>query len=209
MKHTPSFADVQSVKRHAKALKSTHPELKHGKRLDLAAAELLGVRDYHELNRRFDAVIAQHLDAQDGPSAVAHCRYCDFKFAADLREDRLAHRKFHERFMEVEEATGYRPRTYVQRELLKKEGHARARGDTSVEMRVEGLLLVLQAWYDRSFANLIEDGTWRKHPSFDEYVAMLVPDLEERHPDLAPALVERFGRTPGVIPSGDSYWSPK
>ncbi|WP_454253952.1 hypothetical protein [Pseudomonas sp. Marseille-Q7302] len=209
MKHAPSFADVQSVKRHAKTLKSTYPEKKHGKLLDLAAAELLGVRNYYELNRRFDAVIAQHLDVQDGPNAVAHCRYCDFKFGADLREDRLAHRKFHERFMEVEEATGYRPRTYVQRELLKKEGHARARCDASVEVRVEGLLLVLQAWYDRSFASLIEEGKWRKHPSFGEYVAMLVPDLEESHPDLAPALIERFGRMPGVIPPGQSYCSPK
>lgn len=206
MQYAPTFADVQSVKRLAKQLKHAHPELPHGKRLDLAAADLLGLRNYHELNRRFQAVIDQYLDSPSGPNAVAHCLYCDFRFAADLKEDQQQHRQIHERIMEVHEITGYRPGTYVERETLKKEGHAKARSAAPLEDRVEGALLVLRGWFDRSYRSAIDDGQWRKHPSFEAYVAMMVPYIEDLLPDLAPSLATRYGRTPGVIAHGQTNW---
>ena len=206
MQHAPTFADIQSVKRLAKQLKQTHPELPHGKRLDLAAADLLGLRNYHELNRRFQAVIDQYLDSPSGPNAVAHCLYCDFRFAADLKEDQQQHRQIHERIMEVHKITGYRPGTYVERETLKKEGYAKARSADSLEDRVEGALLVLRGWFDRSYRSAIDDGQWRKHPSFEAYVAMMVPYIEDLFPDLAPTLATRYGRTPGVIAHGQTTW---
>jgi hypothetical protein len=206
MQHTPTFADVQSVKRLAKQLKQTHPELSHGKRLDLAAAELLGLRNYHELNRRFQAVIDQYLDSPIGSNAVAHCLYCDFRFAADLKEDQRDHREIHERIMEVHEITGYRPGTYVERETLKKDGHTKARNVGPLEDRIEGALLILRGWFDRSYRSAIEEGQWRKHPSFEEYVAMMVPYIENLLPELAPFLAQRYGRTPGVIAHGQTYW---
>ncbi len=206
MQHALTFADVQNVKRLAKQLKQTHPELPHGKRLDRAAADLLGLRNYHELNRRLQAVIDQYLDSPSGPNAVAHCLYCDFRFAADLKEDQLQHRQIHERVMEVHETTGYRPATYVERETLKKEGNAKARSAAPMEERVEGALLVLRGWFDRSYRSAIEEGQWRKHPSFGEYVAMMVPYLEDLLPDLALPLAKRYGRTPGVIAHGQTNW---
>lgn len=77
--------------------------------------------------------------------------------------------------MEVHEITGYRPGTYVEREILKKDGHTKARSVGPLEDRIEGALLILQGWFDRSYRNAIEEGQWRKHPSFEEYGAMMVP----------------------------------
>ncbi|AZC70564.1 hypothetical protein [Pseudomonas chlororaphis] len=206
MQYALTFADVQSVKRLAKQLKQAYPELPHGKRLDLAAADLLGLRNYHELNRRFQVVIDQYLDSPSGPNAVAHCLYCDFRFAADLKDDQREHREIHERIMEVHEITGYRPGTYVERETLKKDGYTKARGAGPLEDRIEGALLVLRGWFDRSYRSAIEAGQWRKHPSFEVYVAMMVPYIEELFPELAPSLAQRYGRTPGVIAHGQTNW---
>lgn len=206
MQHTPTFADVQNVKRLAKQLKQTHPELSHGKRLDLAAAELLGLRNYHEMTRQFQAVVDKYLDSPSGSNAVTHCLYCDFRFAADLKEDQQDHREIHQRIMEVHEITGYRPGTYVERETLKKDGHAKARNVGPLEDRIDGALLILRGWFDRSYRSAIEEGQWRKHPSFEVYVAMMVPYIEDMLPELAPFLAQRYGRTPGVITHGQTYW---
>lgn len=206
MQQAPTFADVQNVKHHAKTLKQSHPDLSYTKRLDRAAAELLGVRNYHELNRRFQAVIDQHLDSPGGTHAVSHCLYCDFRFAADLKEDQKEHRQIHERFLEVEERTGYRPRTYVQREKLKQEGHTIAHSAGTLEERIEGVLMVVQGWFERSYHGVIADGNWEKHPPFDSYVAMLAPTIEQLFPELAPSIGDRYGRTPGVIARGQTNW---
>lgn len=209
MQHAPSFADVQNVKRHAKALKATHPELPHGKRLDLAAADLLGVRSYHELSRRFKVVIDQHLEIPEGLNVVAYCRYCHFRFAPELKEDQLEHRGFHERIMEAEESCGFRPMTAVQRDLQRLKGYDMVHRAATLEERVEGAILLLRALFDRSFANAIYAGLWRKHPSFEQFAAMMNPYVEERYPDLAPVMAQRFGRIPGVIPLGQNYWPLK
>jgi len=209
MQHAPSFADVQNVKRHAKTLKATHPELPHGKRLDLAAADLLGVRNYHELSRRFKAVIDQHLEIPEGLNVVAYCRYCHFRFAPELKEDQLEHREFHERIMEVEESCGFRPMTAVERDLQRLKGYDLVHRAATLEERVEGAILLLRALFDRSFANAIGAGLWRKHPSFEQFAAMMNHYVEERYPDLAPVMAQRFGRIPGVIPLGQNYWPLK
>lgn len=209
MQHAPSFADVQNVNRHAKTLKPTRPELPHGKRLDLAAADLLGVRNYHELRRRFKAVIDQHLEIPEGLNVVAYCRYCYFRFAPELKEDQLEHREFHERIMEAEERCGFRPMTAVQRDLRRLKGYDLVHRAATLEERVEGAILLLRAWFDRSFANAIDAGQWRKHPSFEQFAAMMNPYVEEHYPELAPVLAQRFGRISGVIPLGQNYWPLK
>lgn len=209
MQHAPSFSDVQNVKRHAKTLKATHPELPHGKRLDLAAADLLGVRNYHELSRRFKAIIDQHLEIPEGLNVVAYCRYCHFRFAPELNEDQLEHREFHERIMEAEESCGFRPMTAVQRDLQRLKGYDLVHRAATLEERVEGAILLLRALFDGSFANAIYAGQWRKHPSFEQYAAMITPYAEEHYFELAPVLAQRFGRLPGVIPLGQDYWPLK
>ncbi|MER1051150.1 hypothetical protein AAA611_26770 [Pseudomonas aeruginosa] len=206
MQHAPTFADVQSVKRLAKQLKKSRPELPYAKRLDLAAADILGLRNYHELNRRFQIVIDQYLDSPGGPNAITHCLYCDFRFVAELKEDQRQHRGIHEQFLEAQEITGYHPGTFVERETVKEEGYAKMRSAVPLEERVEGALLVLRGWFDRSYRIAVEEGHWRKHPPFEAYVAMMVPYTEEMFPDVAPSLAQRCGRTPGVIVRGQTNW---
>jgi hypothetical protein len=50
-------------------------------------------------------------------------------------------------------------------------------------------------------------GYWAKHPTFEVYVAMMIPQLETMNSELAAVLAARFGRTPGTISKGDTYWS--
>lgn len=208
MQHALTFADIQNVKRHAKKLKSSHPDLPHAKRLDIAVAELTGVRNYHELNRQFEELINRYVDTPE-LHGVSHCRYCDFRFAADHKPDLRTHRDLHERFMEVHERLGYRPGTYVERERMKKDGYQQANHAEQVEDRVAGLLMITRGWFDRSFHDAVSDGYWTKHPSFEEYVAMMVPHLETMYPILAAIVAERYGRTPGVIPKGSTNWSAR
>lgn len=205
MQHTLTFADIQNVKRHAKHLKHTYPELPHAKRLDIAAAELARVRNYHELNCQFDEVINRDVDTP-GSNSVSHCRYCDFRFAVDHKPDLKEHRDLHERFMEVHEKLGYRPGTYAERERMKKDGYQQANHAEQVEDRVAGLLMITRGWFDRSFHAAVSGGYWAKHPSFEEYTAMMTPHLETIYPALAAIVAERYGRTPGVIPKGNTYW---
>ena len=46
---------------------------------------------------------------------------------------------------------------------------------------------------------------WRKHPTFDNYVAMILDTLANSYQDLIPTLKARFGYLPGEIESNSSY----
>jgi hypothetical protein len=52
-------------------------------------------------------------------------------------------------------------------------------------------------------------GLLDKHPTFDVYVAMIIPQLETMNSALAAVLAGHYGRTPGMISKGDTYWSPR
>lgn len=39
--------------------------------------------------------------------------------------------------------------------------------------------MVLRGWFDCSYRSAIEEGQWRKHPSLEVYVAMMVPYIED------------------------------
>lgn len=209
MKYILTYADIQNVKRHAKQLKANFPELPHAKRLDMASNEAAGVRNYHELNRHFEEVVNQYVDVSDGPNSVSHCRYCDFRFASDYKPDQKTHREHHERFMEVNERLNYRPSTYAERERMKQDGYQQANYAEQIEDRIAGLLMITRGWFDRSFHDAVSDGYWKRHPSFEEYVAMMVPHLETTYPALAVIVTERYGRMPGIIPKGTTYWSAR
>lgn len=209
MKHAPTYADVHRVKRLAKQLKTTAPEIPHAKRLDMAAVQLCGARNFHELNRWFDHQINRHVDTPEGPNSVSHCLYCDYRFAADHKPDQKSHREIHERFMEAEEKLGYRPGTYIERERMKQDGYAKVGCMENEAERIEGLLMVTRSWFDRSLSSAISGGYWAKHPPFEAYVAMMIPHLETMYQALAAVLAASYGRMPGVIPKGNTYWSPR
>ena len=209
MEHPLSYADVERVKRRAKQLKSTFPELPHAKRLDKAAVELCGVRNFHELNRWFDQMINQRVDTPEGPNSVSHCLYCDYRFAADLKPDQKSHRDIHERFMEAEMKLAYRPGTLAEREGMKRDGYDKVNHGECDADRVDGLLMITRGWFDRSLHSAITGRYWSKHPTFEAYVARMIPHLETINSMLATVLAARYGRTPGIIEMDDTYWSSR
>lgn len=145
-----TFSDIKQVKRQTKQLESTYTTLKLGQRLDKAAAQRLGVRDYHEATRLYDKWLMLHVHFSADTNGVSKCGYCEFSFAADLKSDRQIHRKHHEQFHEACDALGYLPANYVQREIMKRDGRELISDSQTVEERIRGVLLVLHGWFDRS-----------------------------------------------------------
>lgn len=199
---------IKQVKRVAKELKGTYPSLKLSQRQDKAAAQELGVRSYHEAIPLYDKWIMLHVHVSPDPHGAIKCSLCDYSFAFDLKEDRESHREVHEQFHEASEAMGYCPANFVLREQLKDQGSKQAFSDESLEARIEGVLLLLRGWFDRSLAHAIYDNYWRKHPSFDLYVSMIQDSLGDMYQEQKAELRDRYGYRPGNICPGDSNWYP-
>lgn len=200
-----SYSDVARVKREAKQLRSEHPDLSHSQRLNLASAKLFGVRGFHELNRHWERSINQHLVEKDG--GVAVCNFCGLEFVPGMASERNAHRKRHEAFEEAVYVLKYVPQHYAEREAGKAQGYKLMR-EAEAEKRLEGALLVLRAWFDRSLISAIDGFYWKEHPSFGQYVTYMAGDLDGFPQDVVDALVAKYGRKDGVIPRGRSYWYP-
>ncbi|GLO10125.1 TPA: hypothetical protein QEM76_002200 [Pseudomonas putida] len=204
-----TYSHIKQVKRLARELKAAHPALKLGQRQDLAAVEVLGVRNYHEAIRRYDQWLMLHVHVSPDPRGVSKCNFCDFSFAADLKEDREAHQKVHEKLSEASEAMGYLPANFMQREKMKSAGSNQALSDASLDARIDGVLLVLRGWFDRSLSSAIYGDYWRKHPSFEIYVSMIQDTLSHLYADLKPVLKARYGYRADEIRPGESNWYPK
>jgi hypothetical protein len=56
---------------------------------------------------------------------------------------------------------------------MKRDGRLKALSDQTLEVRLEGLLMLLRGWFDRSLCKAIYGNYWRKHPTFAAYVAMI------------------------------------
>ena len=153
-----TYSDIKQIKHLAKQLGSTNPTLKLGQRLDKAAAHILGVRNYHEATRLYDKWVMLHVHLSGHADGVSKCSYCGFSFATDLKDDRQSHRTQHEQFYEACVYLDYLPGNYVQRELMKSNGRERAINGQTIEDRIEGLLLLLRGWFDRSIFDAICSG---------------------------------------------------
>jgi len=199
---------IKQVKRLAKQLESAYPSLKLGQRLDKAAAQHLGVRDYHEAHCLYDKWVMLHVHPSEDADRVSKCAYCEFSFAPHIKEDLQLHRNIHEQFHEACVSLSYKPGNYVQRERMKRDGREKANDGESIEDRIEGLLLLLRGWFDRSLADAIHGKYWRKHPTFEAYVSMIQDTLGDSYRDLQGILKERYGYLPGEIEPGNSYWFP-
>lgn len=199
-----ALSDVTRVKREAKRLAGQYPKLALGQRRDVAAHELLGVRNYHELIALRKATINRSVVTSNG---IAHCQVCGLSFCDDLKEDRDTHQRRHDAFEEATTALKYSPRFLVEREVVKKAGYDLLESD-ELEEQVDGLKMVVRGWFDRSLEEAILGGYWKQHPSFESYIPFVIGDLANLPEAAVNALVERFGRVDGVIPKGRSYWYP-
>jgi hypothetical protein len=64
---------IKQAKRQAKQLESTYPTLKPGQRLDKAATQYLGVRDYHEAQCLYDRWVMLHVHPSEYADRVSKC----------------------------------------------------------------------------------------------------------------------------------------
>lgn len=202
---TISYSDIQAVKREAKRLRTEHPDLSLTKLQDMAAAELFGVRGFHELNKWRDRTVAENTVEGDGGGLT--CTFCGTTFYPDISSERTLHRKRHDAFEEAATYLGYAPKQHAEREAMKKAGYELLRAET-LDKQVEGLLMVARGWFDRSLDAAIDSAYWKQHPTFEAYVSYVIGDLEHLPAAAVKAVVERYGRVDGVIPQGKSYWYP-
>jgi hypothetical protein len=201
-----TYSHIKQIKRTAKELKRTNPEFKLGQLQNLAATQL-GLRDWHEAVRLYDTWLLSQVHESD--KGVGKCSLCEFSFVVDLKEDRKAHREIHERFHEASEFLRYIPGNYTQRELMKQEGRAKALSDADLETRLDGLLMLVRGWFDRSLSKAIYGDYWRKHPAFEEYLSMIQDTLPDHYAELTAVLKTRYGYRPGEITAGESHWYPQ
>lgn len=200
-----SFSDIARVKREAKRLRSEHPDLSHSQRLNLAATKYFSVRGFHELNRYWEKTMSQYVVEKAG--GLAYCTFCGTEFVPGVATERNAHSKRHAAFEEAVDVLKYAPQHYAEREAGKAKGYDLLH-DAGAAERLEGAVLVLRAWFDRSLVSAISDSYWKSHPSFEQYVSYVVGDLGDFSSETVNELVSRYGRQDGVIPPGRSYWYP-
>lgn len=200
-----SVSDVDRVKREAKMLRKTFPDKPLGHLQSLVAHTLFGVRNWHELLELRKRTRNQHLVISDDTAA---CPICGFIFCPEISDDRKGHEVRHDAYELATGALKYVPQLHAEREASKKRGYALMADGATEAARIEGALIVIRAWFDRSLDAAIDGSYWKQHPKFDEYVAYIGGDLETFPSSVVTTLQGRFGRVDGVIPRGRSYWYP-
>ena len=199
---TITWADLARLKKAAKAAKATLPDLTHMQRLNAIAAAEYGVRHFHELEKRYDAQVASHVDVDGG---AHHCRFCSFTFDGRLPADIKAHSERHQLFEEAQATLGFVPMPYNEREQVKRTGYEWMRSPDPGTQR-QGALAVLLSYFERSMERAVGGGRWHKHPYFAEYLAYALPGAGFVPESIRQRLAKEFGDKPGVIQAGSTDW---
>lgn len=207
--HISTYA-FNKVRITARKLKSSHPELTHKQRLDLASQEVLNKRHYHEVKKLHDKYVSETSLPEEymGSNYVHTCSYCRMQFCHDLEEDVLLHKAHHNEWEKAEFYLNYSPLDYNGCEALKEKAYKKLGVPKGKSDEMAGTLAMVKAHFDRSLENAIFNGYWKNHPSFEKYIAMY--DFHEIFPVSAvKELHSQFGVIEGEIPKGRSYWFPK
>lgn len=202
---TITWADLVRLKKAAKAAKATHPNLTHAQRLNALAQHEFGARHFHELQQRYEAHVASHVEL----AGAHHCRFCHLTFSDYDAGDRTLHRERHQRFEEVQIALGFLPLPLRVRESMKRDfGYEQYYCGDAAARRM-GALAIILSHYDRSLERAIENGRWHKHPCLVEYLPCAVANSTFLGGDVLLQLADEFGELPGVIVAGDTDWPAK
>lgn len=202
---TITWADLARLKKAAKAAKDTLPDLTHMQRLDALAASEYGVRHFHELQKRYDAQVASHVDVDRG---AHHCRFCSFTFDGTLPADIKAHVERHQHFEEAQAVLGFVPMPHKEREQVKRIGYEWMHSsDPGIQRR--GALVVLLSHFERSMERAVDGGRWHKHPHLIEYLAHALPSAAFVPESIRQRIAKEFGEQPGVIAAGSTDWPPQ
>lgn len=118
-------------------------------------------------------------------------------------QDNGKHKKRHAKFLELQLKFG---KDYVmtrpQQEAIKQEGHKLSRNEElSLPLRIAGAEMCFKGWFSRSV-----QAYGIKHPSFRDYVAMLLK--HEEPSEVYDALKEQYGVQDGMF-EGSSYFGAK
>jgi len=135
------------------------------------------------------------------------CETCGLLYVPGEPGENRAHSTRHRRWVSATNFLKYSPIHHREREDIKREAHSILQSNVSLEKRIQGATMVLRTWFDRSLEAAIIGGYWKKHPKFDNYVAMMLS--HENLPfseDVLKHLKNKFGTNPGQIPDGKSYW---
>ncbi|NYE62464.1 hypothetical protein FHW58_003679 [Duganella sp. 1224] len=197
-----TWADIVRVKKAAKAAKSTHPELTHTQRLDAMAQQYFRARHFHELQKRYEAQVASHVEL----NGAHYCRFCHLTFSDYDADDRKLHRERHQCFEEAQLALGFLPLPFKAREDIKRDfGYEHLHhGDTAA--RRMGALAIILSHYDRSLESAIKNARWHKHPCLVEYIPCAVANSTFLGGELLQQLTQEFGRRPDIIVAGHTDW---
>lgn len=197
-----TWADLVRIKKAAKAATGALAQLSHAQRLDALAVSEFGARHFHELQKRYEAHVASHVEL----AGAHHCRFCHLNFSDFDAGDRKLHRERHQLFEEAQLSLGFLPLPYKEREEMKREfGYDQLRSGDPVTRRM-GALAIILSHYDRSLERAIQNGRWHKHPSLLEYLPCAVATSTFLTGNVREQLVNEFGEQPGVIAEGDTDW---
>jgi hypothetical protein len=201
-----SLFTLDKIKHEAKTLKHQLPHLSYMQRLDLASKETLKVRNYHEAKVRCKKHIDSYITIN---GSVSECSYCGLSFVESQKDDLKVHESRHLEYEKAEVTLGFLPATYKVRENNKKTAYDTLSPYSKTPATIEMALLLIRTHFDRSLTEAIIHKYWRKHPTFEEYVAMS-DDYKNMIPEPITTMIRtKYGRIAGQIESGKSYWYPQ
>ena len=143
-------------------------------------------------------------DFLSNDAEIDSCPLCGALYCPLEKEDFDSHKIRHNNFLNFSDRDLFL--IYSDREAIKRKYHEiLQKNNSSILEKVDAAIKLYQCWYARS----IEDNNFDiKHPSFDEYIAMML-NRENSKKDLSTPvydlLVQRYGLKEG-IPNGKSYY---
>ncbi|MGY0219659.1 hypothetical protein ACWJJH_20095 [Endozoicomonadaceae bacterium StTr2] len=209
------FLWIEKIKQHAKDLKESLPDLGYLERLEIAARQFAGKRDYQECHSLHEKhlLFYRYVEGQSIEQQIHdwHCTFCGLRFDPTFKAGKQEHQERHRLFEAAYYTTGYIPDCYAVREakiIGIRDKYNNLSPSDSKATRLELCINIYKRFYDRSFEQAILGRYWNQHPPFQEYVAM-TEIKNVLHPDDFEMLHKKFGSLKGHIPPGHSYWTPK
>ncbi|WP_272682236.1 hypothetical protein [Providencia sp. PROV120] len=202
MSHIITIEDINKLKKKAKSFKKNqiHRESSHSQLLNLAAREEFGM-DYHNVLKDFN----NQFEGKNGN--ISNCLLCDMLYVPSDSMDKRNHDDEHKKRVAFIMDLNFIPMNLSDREAIKQYGYKLIYENINVNNVYLGALAVFVGHFDRSLWNAFNKGSWKKHPSFKEYVAMMLNDTHLK-PTLPTSVMERLIKNFGKIESHviDSYW---
>lgn len=146
-------------------------------------------------------------------NGLTACEVCGFFYVPTFEDDILQHAKFCSNFVKAVRFLGYKPNFRKEREELKSMAYdllsKRDGEDLGIEDFITGAETLLEQYFDRSLAAAISNGYYKKHPTFDEFIAMKIQNIHRVPEFVREEMIRRYGVIEGEIPPGHTYWYPK